>query len=729
MNKGFLNCSSNTSKDVDNDLIGKGSLLGDLASKIRNINGKILGRDGKPMVARRCVRFSDTTKESVCGDVRMVEPSSQAVTQPINSDYHKCMVHKDDNHPELRRTCTTVTDSSSHTNDVVQNISSAVSLPKEAIDEIKARFVNTLYGFPFDSKSGMEKVMEGGPWRIQLVPIILKVWMPNTLLKKEKVSNVPLWVKMHNVPIVAYSKVGLDLISAKVGRLMRLDAHTNFICLNSWGRSDYARALVEVSADKPLVDSIDIDIPRVDGKGHTMVNVRIEFEWQPPRCCTCKIFDHLESVCPMIHMAGLSKKSDMQADTKLVYRAVVKPQGDNNVTSNMEQSLDTTKKPSPSDSSKNGMSTYINDDVSFDELRNFVDKTSKEESVLEFIRNNGINGCISREKQGDKVSTKKSSSSMEFLNEDSDTDVDEVFLPNDGIPFPSSSVGGGQPLEDDMLNAYDAYEDQFEEYPSSYQEFCDQFDFKVKGLALFMDDSTASGSNVDIAMREFRDCIEDIEVLDVQCTGFQYTWNQKPKGMNGMLKKLDHVMANIEFNDHFVGAHAIFKPYHIYDHSLSVLCILTKLGAAGNLHANVSRVHAELDSIQTLLDAYPFNVILHEREASYVVEFNEAVLLEECFLKQKAKIQWLKEGDSNSAYFHKAVKSLTSRSRIDAVTNSEGVGFENDRVPNAFVAHYESFLGIARETHGFNVINLFNSCLNEQEANDMVRNVTAQEVK
>ncbi|GKB38353.1 hypothetical protein Tco_0883295 [Tanacetum coccineum] len=37
--------------------------------------------------------------------------------------------------------------------------------------------------------------------------------------------------------------------------------------------------------------------------------------------------------------------------TKLVYRAVVKPQSDNHVTSNMEQSLDTTKQPSLSDSS------------------------------------------------------------------------------------------------------------------------------------------------------------------------------------------------------------------------------------------------------------------------------------------------------------------------------------------------------------------------------------------
>ncbi|GJR85934.1 hypothetical protein Tco_0209945 [Tanacetum coccineum] len=112
----------------------------------------------------------------------------------------------------------------------------------------------------------------------------------------------------------------------------------------------------------------------------------------------------------------------------------------------------------------------------------FVDNSAKEESVLEFIGNKDINGCTSRDKQGDKVSSKKSSSSMEIFNEDSDTDEDEVFLPNDGNSFPSSSGGGGQTLEEDMLNAYDDYEDQFEEYPSSYQEFCDQFDFKVKGL-------------------------------------------------------------------------------------------------------------------------------------------------------------------------------------------------------------------------------------------------------
>ncbi|GJW18041.1 hypothetical protein Tco_0025477, partial [Tanacetum coccineum] len=45
MDKGFLNRKSTAKKDVDNGLMGKGSLLGDLAGKIRNIDGKILGKD------------------------------------------------------------------------------------------------------------------------------------------------------------------------------------------------------------------------------------------------------------------------------------------------------------------------------------------------------------------------------------------------------------------------------------------------------------------------------------------------------------------------------------------------------------------------------------------------------------------------------------------------------------------------------------------------------------
>ncbi|GKE66844.1 hypothetical protein Tco_1521005, partial [Tanacetum coccineum] len=142
--------------------------------------------------------------------------------------------------------------------------------------------------------------------------------------------------------------------------------------------------------------------------------------------------------------------------TKLVYRVVVKPQIDNHVSNNMEQSSNTTKPPSLPDSLKDGKPNYISDDISFDAVRN------------------------SGEIPDDKVSSKKPSLSMEVLNADSDTDVEEVFQPDDGMSFPTSSFGGGQQLEGKILHAYEDYEVQFKEHSSPYQEFCDQFDFKLK---------------------------------------------------------------------------------------------------------------------------------------------------------------------------------------------------------------------------------------------------------
>ncbi|GKA46013.1 hypothetical protein Tco_0738809 [Tanacetum coccineum] len=78
---------------------------------------------------------------------------------------------------------------------------------------------------------------------------------------------------------------------------------------------------------------------------------------------------------------------------------------------------------------------------------------------------------------------------------------------------------------------------------------------------------------MDISMPEFKECVAEIEVQDVQQTGLQFTWNQKPKGTDGILKKLDRIMENLVFNDVFMGAHAIFKPYRISDHSPVVLNI------------------------------------------------------------------------------------------------------------------------------------------------------------
>nr|GFA12225.1 reverse transcriptase domain, reverse transcriptase zinc-binding domain protein [Tanacetum cinerariifolium] len=147
----------------------------------------------------------------------------------------------------------------------------------------------------------------------------------------------------------------------------------------------------------------------------------------------------------------------------------------------------------------------------------------------------------------------------------------------------------------------------------------------------------------------------------------------------------------------------------------------------GNLHANVIRLREELDKVQTDLDSDSSNFSLREKEAMTVADFNEALLMEEKFLKQKAKITWLKEGDSNTAYFHKVVKSHVSRSRIDVVTDAYGNVHKSTEVAKAFIDHYEISLGQPGNTSDFNTDNLFLTTLDESEAFNMVHDISSQE--
>ncbi|GJW36241.1 trichome birefringence-like protein 3 [Tanacetum coccineum] len=126
--------------------------------------------------------------------------------------------------------------------------------------------------------------LEQGPWMIKNTPIILNKWTPNLTLCKDKVTSVLVWVKLHKVPIVAYSEDGLSLISSQLGKLVMLDAFTAAMCKDPWGRIGFARTLIEVSVAKELKQEVTMAVPHEDGTGHTKVLIKAEYEWKPPLC-------------------------------------------------------------------------------------------------------------------------------------------------------------------------------------------------------------------------------------------------------------------------------------------------------------------------------------------------------------------------------------------------------------------------------------------------------------
>ncbi|GKA38501.1 probable caffeoyl-CoA O-methyltransferase, partial [Tanacetum coccineum] len=139
----------------------------------------------------------------------------------------------------------------------------------------------------FASNDGLDQVLERGPWMIRNTPLILNKWTPSLSLKKDKVTKVPVWVKLLKVPL-AYLGDGLSLIATQVGKPIILDAFTSSMCEDSWGRINFARALVEISADNIMKQEASMAIPREDGIGYTKEVIRVEYEWKPPHCVDCK---------------------------------------------------------------------------------------------------------------------------------------------------------------------------------------------------------------------------------------------------------------------------------------------------------------------------------------------------------------------------------------------------------------------------------------------------------
>ncbi|GKC61012.1 putative reverse transcriptase domain-containing protein, partial [Tanacetum coccineum] len=147
-------------------------------------------------------------------------------------------------------------------------------------------------------------------------PLILNKWSVNMSLSKDDVKKVPVWVKMLKVPVVAYTEDGLSRITSQIGRPIMVDSFTSEMCDATWGRMGYARALIEISADKALKQEVVMVVPIEDGAGHTLERIKLEYEWKPPLCLECHVLGHDSNSCPKKAHEAVKPSSNSGLETK-----------------------------------------------------------------------------------------------------------------------------------------------------------------------------------------------------------------------------------------------------------------------------------------------------------------------------------------------------------------------------------------------------------------------------
>ncbi|KAJ6672988.1 ZINC KNUCKLE CX2CX4HX4C-RELATED [Salix viminalis] len=142
---------------------------------------------------------------------------------------------------------------------------------------------NGFWLFRFQTEDQMQAILERGPWMFGGKAIILQQWHPEFVFDKNRISKLPVWVRLHGLPFSLWSRKGLSVAASMVGRPLSCDEAT-FCC----SRLDYARVCVEVDAAKPFTHNFEINTPFSEQPLH----IEVEYEWKPSRCPSCKLFGH-----------------------------------------------------------------------------------------------------------------------------------------------------------------------------------------------------------------------------------------------------------------------------------------------------------------------------------------------------------------------------------------------------------------------------------------------------
>ncbi|KAJ9536545.1 hypothetical protein OSB04_un000297 [Centaurea solstitialis] len=802
---------------------------------------------------------------------------------------------------------------------------------------------NGVYFFKFNDVGGCTQVIESGPLMIRGAPLFVSLWDPVKGISKPVHDTCPLWIKLHNVPLVAFNREGIGRIASALGISKQMDACTASMCDKAWGRPGFAKVLVDVWAVGELKKELEVIIPNVNGGDDVTVKIRVEYVWEPLQCSHCLVFGHKISSCVKALMiqknkqkakdkeddgfvtvkrkewrakrmdqattSGIDKSKEEEPavvvvdnvfgiltdqeveepvmepvlESTTVDKPVVEPVLEpNRVVEQDEESVleedtnvmrtESVSKPTQGrtiDPQKQDIPT-VHIGVSSGELpihtpiieqvtRNFNPNSKPVRGILKNtnrgnvlgqedsrLRDIGakqvpkkgdqelcccwnIRGLNTRIKQGE-VKTVIRESGVSFCAIVESHVKPDMLGSICGYVFgqwkwisnaadsPSGtriilawddSVGDVMVLQTNhqfihclvkLRGGQDSFFLTIVYGSNSYLERKLLWSGLRKAKVLmgsqpwtimgdfnsmfFPHDGYGGSSKRNSSMEDFYACIEDIEVLDVSYTGIHYTWTQKPRGGDGLLRKLDRIMANTEFLGRFDGSLVSFNPRGLSDHAFGVLDIkvlkrkknrgfkfdnhitehddflevvamewsypvygsfmhkllahlkrlkqpLRKLqNRFGDVSNRVSILRKELDAIQVACDNNPSDSLLLEDLASVVLAYERARLDEEAFYKQRAKIRWLKEGDSNTKFFHNAIKETRCRNHIRTIIDVNGNCVHDDDVGMVFVDHFKNFLGTQErvEIQGIQM-DLLTTTLSLADSLHMIRPILDVEIK
>ncbi|GJS78577.1 RNA-directed DNA polymerase, eukaryota, reverse transcriptase zinc-binding domain protein, partial [Tanacetum coccineum] len=115
-----------------------------------------------------------------------------------------------------------------------------------------------IFLFKFSNEEGLQFGLENGPWLVINIPMLVQKRDPDVCPDRLEPGTLPIWVKLHNIPMEAWTDKGLSAIASRIGKPLIMDATTANVCKFGKEKVGYARILVEVDAKSEFMDIIEL---------------------------------------------------------------------------------------------------------------------------------------------------------------------------------------------------------------------------------------------------------------------------------------------------------------------------------------------------------------------------------------------------------------------------------------------------------------------------------------
>ncbi|XP_074321479.1 uncharacterized protein LOC141658243 [Silene latifolia] len=215
----------------------------------------------------------------------------------------------------------------------------------------------------------------------------------------------------------------------------------------------------------------------------------------------------------------------------------------------------------------------------------------------------------------------------------------------------------------------------------------------------------------------FRHCVDYWELLDIQAKGSFFTWNNKQDPSTRVFYPLDMLLVSNERMQLYPESYAFFMNEGLFYHS-PIICYRRHSCHLGKL------------LLDTLICG-PDNsgIIQAEKEAAR----NYYGIQKACyiFLQQKAKIDWLMEGDENTTFYLRKIKATQVQNKVLLIKDIHGRSHnEPEAIEKVFLDYYKEFLGNSKTVNQVHIPTVRSGNLvSDQHVTILLSPVSFEEVK